>query len=68
MVLLAYQRTNIGSIAMKAVILLLVVLCLVPSACARDYILEGATTNITVDASGIVHVEESIHIYFKELQ
>jgi hypothetical protein len=47
------KEPNIGSIAMKAVILLLVVLCLVPSACARDYILEGATTNITVDPSGI---------------
>jgi uncharacterized membrane protein len=59
------KEPNIGSIAMKAVILLLVVLCLVPSACARDYILEGATTNITVDASGIVHVEESIPYIFQ---
>jgi uncharacterized membrane protein len=56
---------NIGSIVLKAAILLLLVLCLVPSASARDYTLEGATTNITINPSGIVHVEESISYKFE---
>ncbi len=56
---------NIGSIALKIAILFLFVLCLVPSASAKDYTLEGATTNITVDPSGIVHVEESISYIFE---
>ena len=58
------MNVNICSIALKTVILLLFVLCIVPSASARDYTLEGATTNITVDPSGIVHVEESISYIF----
>ncbi len=49
---------------MKVIILLLFVLCLVPSVSARDYRLEGATTNITIDPSGIVHVEEAISYLF----
>lgn len=56
---------NIGSILLKTAILLLFVFCLVPSANAKDYTLEGATTNITVDPSGIVHVEESISYVFE---
>jgi uncharacterized membrane protein len=36
----------------------------VPSVSARDYRLEGATTNITIDPSGIVHVEETISYLF----
>ena len=59
------RKANINSTALKTVILLLVVLCLVPSASARDYTLEGATTNITIDPSGIVHVEESISYTFE---
>ncbi len=56
---------NIGSIVLKIAVLFLFVLCLVPSASAKDYTLEGAATNITVDPSGIVHVEESISYIFK---
>jgi uncharacterized membrane protein len=59
------MNANTGSIALKAFILLLVVLCVVPSASARDYTLEGATTNITIDPSGVVHVEESISYIFE---
>ena len=59
------REANINSMALKTAILLLVVLCLVPSASARDYTLEGATTNITIDPSGIVHVEESISYIFE---
>ncbi|KKH99448.1 hypothetical protein EO95_06180 [Methanosarcina sp. 1.H.T.1A.1] len=51
--------------ALKITILLLVLLCLVPSASARDYALEGAATNITIDPSGLVHVEESISYTFE---
>lgn len=43
---------------------LLVLFCLVPSASARDYTLEEATTNITIGPTGIVHVEESISYTF----
>lgn len=43
---------------------LLVLFCLMPSASARDYTLEEATTNITIDPTGIVHVEESISYTF----
>ena len=59
------KEANIGYIALKIVLLLLVLLCLTPSASARDYTLEGATTNITIDPSGIVHVEESISYIFE---
>ncbi len=45
-------------------VILLVLLCLIPSASAKDYALEGATTNITIDSRGIVHVEESISYTF----
>lgn len=46
-------------------VILLVLLCLVPPASARDYTLEEATTNITIDPSGLVHVEESISYTFE---
>lgn len=46
-------------------VVLLFFLCLIPSASARDYTLEGATTNITIDPNGIVHVEESISYTFE---
>ncbi len=47
----------------KAIVLLLLALCLASSASAK-YSLEGAETNITVNASGIVHVEESVSYAF----
>ncbi len=59
------KETNINFTKLKIVVLLLVLLCLVPSASARDYTLEGATTNITIDPSGIVHVEESISYVYE---
>ena len=59
------RKVNISSITLKAAILLMFILCLVPSASAKDYTLEGATTNITIDPSGIVHVEESISYIFE---
>lgn len=59
------RKANISPAVLKTVILLLVLLCLVPSASARDYALEGAATNITIDPSGIVHVEESISYTFE---
>jgi len=59
------RKANINFTALKTVILLLVVLSLVPSASARDYALEGTTTNITIDPNGIVHVEESISYIFE---
>lgn len=62
------RKANINSTVLKIAImtaLLLVLLCLVPSASARDYALEGATTNITIDPYGIVHVEESISYTFE---
>ena len=59
------RNANASSLALKTAILLLLILCLVPSASARDYALEGATTNITISPSGIVHVEESISYVFE---
>lgn len=59
------RNVDIGSIKLKTAILLLLVLCLVPLASARDYALEGATTNITIGPTGIVHVEESISYMFE---
>jgi uncharacterized membrane protein len=59
------REANINSAALKIALLLLVLLCLVPSASARDYALEEATTNITIDPRGIVHVEESILYVFE---
>jgi len=62
------REANINSTVLKIAImtaLLLVLLCLVPSASARDYALEGATTNITIDPYGVVHVEESISYTFE---
>jgi uncharacterized membrane protein len=59
------REANINSVALKAAILLLIILCLVPTASAKDYTLEGATANITVSPSGVVHVEESISYVFE---
>ncbi|MHC1754751.1 MAG: DUF2207 domain-containing protein [Methanosarcina sp.] len=59
------RKVNINPTVLNTVILLLFVLFLVPSASARDYALEGATTNITIDPGGIVHVEESISYTFE---
>jgi len=59
------REANINYVALKTAILLLIILCLVPTASAKDYTLEGATANITVSPSGIVHVEESISYVFE---
>lgn len=57
--------TNSASLKIAIItITLLVLLCLVPSASARDYTLEETTTNITISPTGIVHVEESISYTF----
>lgn len=56
-----------NSLSLKITIItvtLLVLLCLVPSASARDYTLEEAATNITIDPTGLAHVEESISYTF----
>ncbi|MGB9928612.1 MAG: DUF2207 domain-containing protein [Methanosarcina sp.] len=55
---------NNGSLALKTFVLFLVFLCLVPSASARDYALDEATSNITIDPNGIVHVQEAISYTF----
>ena len=59
------RKANINPVVLKTIILLLVLLCMVPSASARDYVLEGAATNITIDPNGLVHVEESISYTFE---
>lgn len=64
----AAREANLNSallktILLKTTILLLLALCLVSSASAK-YSLEGAETNIIVNASGIVHVEESVSYAF----
>ncbi len=59
-------EASIDSVILKTVIfilLILLVLYSVPSASAR-YSLEGATTNITVDPNGIVHIREAISYAF----
>jgi uncharacterized membrane protein len=61
------RKVDVNSVFLKIAIItaiLLVLLCVAPSASARDYALEEATTNITVSPSGIVHVEESISYAF----
>lgn len=58
------RTAKINPTMLKSVIFLLLALSLISSASARDYTLEGATTNITVDPNGIVHVEESISYAF----
>lgn len=50
---------------LKVAVLFIFILCLMPSASAKDYTLEGAITNITIDPNGIVHVEESISYTFE---
>lgn len=59
------EEANINSTVLKTVIFLLAVLFLISPVSARDYTLEGATANITIDPSGIVHVEESISYVFE---
>jgi len=56
--------TNPAFLKIAITATLLVLFFLVPSASARDYTLEEATTNITIDPAGIVHVEESISYTF----
>ena len=59
------RKASINPAILRTVILLLVFLCMVPSVSARDYALEGAATNITIDPNGLVHVEESISYTFE---
>jgi len=59
------RKANINPVVLKTIILLLVLLCMVPSASARDYALEGAAANITIGPNGLVHVEESISYTFE---
>jgi len=59
------RKASINPAILKTVILLLVLLCMIPSASARDYALEGAATNITISPNGMVHVEESISYTFE---
>lgn len=58
-----FNSALLKSILLKTILLLLLALCLVSSAGAK-YSLEGAETNIIVNASGIVHVEESVSYAF----
>lgn len=58
------RESNINSLALKVAVLLLFALFLVPSVSAKDYTLEEATANITIDPGGVVHVEESISYTF----
>lgn len=51
------------TILLKTILLLLLALCLVSSASAK-YSLEGAETNIIVNASGMTRVEESVSYAF----
>jgi len=51
------------TVLLKTILLLLFALCLVSSASAK-YSLEGAETNIIVNASGTAHVEESVSYAF----
>ncbi len=59
----AAREANINSLLFKSIILLLLCLCLVSLASAK-YSLEEAETNITVNAKGIAHVEESVSYAF----
>ncbi|MGB9938913.1 DUF2207 domain-containing protein [Methanosarcina sp.] len=59
----AAGKANFYSALLKTVVFLLLVLCLAASASAK-YSLEGAETSITVNASGVVHVEESVSYAF----
>ncbi|MFZ2499154.1 DUF2207 domain-containing protein [Methanosarcina sp.] len=59
------RKVNNNSTILKTALILLFLICMAHSASARDYTLEGATTNITIDPSGIVHVEESISYAFE---
>jgi uncharacterized membrane protein len=54
----------ISSKVLKTTFILLILLCLASLASAKDYAMEGATTNITISPSGLVHVEESISYAF----
>lgn len=61
------REVSADSVSLKITIItvtLLVLLCFAPSASARDYTLEEAATNITIDPTGLVHVEESISYTF----
>lgn len=58
------REANISPMMLMTFIFLLIILCLVPSVSARFYTLEEATTNITINSSGVVHVDEAISYTF----
>ncbi|AKB29190.1 hypothetical protein MSSIT_2471 [Methanosarcina siciliae T4/M] len=62
------RKAGTNSADLKIAILtvvLLILLFLTPLASARDYTLEEATKNITIDPNGLVHVDESISYTFE---
>ncbi len=58
------RGSNVNSMVLKITLLLLFAIFLVPLASAKQYTLEEAVTNITIDPSGIVHVDEAISYTF----
>ncbi len=59
------SRFLINSKVLKTALIFLILLCLIPSASAKDYTLDRATANITISPDGLVHVEESISYEFE---
>lgn len=58
------RGSNINFMVLKITLLLLFVVLLVPLASAKYYTLEEAVANITIDPSGVVHVDEAISYTF----
>lgn len=58
------RGSNINSMVLKITLILLFVFLLVPLASAKYYTLEEAAANITIDPSGVVHVDEAISYTF----
>jgi len=59
------EKINLNIVTQGLIFLLVLFFLLTPSASARDYSLEEATANITVDSNGLTHVEESISYNFE---
>ncbi|WP_410507043.1 DUF2207 domain-containing protein [Methanosarcina hadiensis] len=58
------RGSKINYMALKIILSLLFILFLTPQVSAKDYTLEEATTNITIDPGGVAHIEESISYTF----
>jgi len=58
------HRTDLYSIGITSILLLLILFFITPAVHAREYSLESGTANITVQSNGLVHVEESITYTF----